>query len=534
MIQDIINANRYPIVFIGSGISKRYIKDFPTWSDLLQDYWSRIEEEKKFYTFMRSIKRSSEFENLTEADKEFKANTRVAAIIQERFDNLFFEEKIKIEGLSIKTAYEKHISPFKFDLSSKFKTYVQKNEMTEEIQTFTTFLSKAKVIVTTNYDPFIENLLTNIGSSPSIYIGQKGFFDQTNDWAELYKIHGDVTDSESIVITEEDYKSYDNNSILISAKILANMIDSPIVFLGYSLTDRNVRKLLSDFASQLPNEDVRKTTNRIAIVDYKKGEHNLTEEMMRDQILDISYLLISTDNYNHFYKRISEIDEGLSPHEVLRYQKAIKNIVIAAGSKGKLDSVLVSPEQMENLEEQIEHGKNIVVALGNRKNIFVFPDIISYLHDYLFASNELLPSIALSFVAKDGSKLTKTPFVRYLKENDVLSLGLDETIITKINNKIATTSSINDIKKSMSEYYKKEHSSLNEILKVGYNQTKLINVIVYNIQKLDINDLETYIKETAFPLFSHSVKHKTNLKSDLRKLFCAYDILINGEPTKIQ
>ncbi|HAO6148799.1 TPA: hypothetical protein IQA99_002848, partial [Listeria monocytogenes] len=175
----------------------------------------------------------------------------------------------------------------------------------------------------------------------------------------------------------------------------------------------------------------------------------------------------------HFYKRISEIDEGLSPHEVLRYQKAIKNIVIAAGSKGKLDSVLVSPEQMENLEEQIEHGKNIVVALGNRKNIFVFPDIISYLHDYLFASNELLPSIALSFVAKDGSKLTKTPFVRYLKENDVLSLGLDETIITKINNKIATTSSINDIKKSMSEYYKKEHSSLNEILKVGYNQTKL-------------------------------------------------------------
>ena len=149
------------------------------------------------------------------------------------------------------------------------------------------------------------------------------------------------------------------------------MIEAPIMFLGYSLSDRNVRKLLSDFASQLPNEDIRKTINRISIIDYSPNEEKIVEEMMRDHELDIGYLLIKTDNYKSFYDQISTINEGLSPHEVLRYQKAIKNIVISAGSKGKLDSVLVSPNQMEDLEEQIREGKNIVVALGNKK-IFLF------------------------------------------------------------------------------------------------------------------------------------------------------------------
>lgn len=534
MLKDIIEANRYPIVFIGSGISKRYLKNFPNWTELLKGYWSRIGEKQNFYTYMRTVKQSEALSGMSETEKEFQANTLTAAYIQEKFDNLFYEEAITIKGLNIETAYKNSISPFKYDIANQFKNYDLKDGVEDELKSFVSFLKKAKVLVTTNYDPFIENLLTEAGAPPSVFIGQKGFFDQTNDWAELYKIHGDVTEPNSIVITNDDYEAYDNNSILISAKILVNMIESPIVFLGYSLSDRNVRKLLSDFASQLPNEDVRKTTNRIVIVDYAANEEDIVEEMMRDQDLDVGYLLIRTDNYSKFYERISQINEGLSPHEVLRYQRAIKNIVVAAGTKGRLDAVLVSPDQMENLEEQIKKGKNIVVALGNKKNIFVFPDIVSYMHDYLFGLNEFLPSIALTFAAKDGSRLTKTPFCRHLRENDVHSLNLDEVIIDKLNRKIETASSIDELINNKSEYHKKPHSSLEEILKQKYNQTREINVILYNIKNLEIDELEAYIKETAFPLFVQSVKNNTALRSDLRKLFYGYDILINGEPQKIK
>lgn len=529
MIQDIVAANRYPIVFIGSGISKRYLKNFPNWSDLLKEYWEKINEPQNFYTHMRSIRTKKELRGKSDAEKDFQTNSQTAGYIQEKFDNLFYEEKLKVEGLDIRTAYETSVSPFKFDIANRFKTYEVKSEYQDELQSFKEFISKAKVIVTTNYDPFIENLLEEYSSKPSIFIGQKGFFDPSNDWGELFKIHGDVNDPESIVITDEDYKKYDSNSILISAKILVNMIESPIVFLGYSLSDRNVRKLLSDFASQLPSEDVRKTTNRIVIVDYDPDEENIVEEMMRDQELDIGYLLIKTNNYNFFYNQISVINEGLSPHEVLRYQKAIKNIVIAAGSKGRLDAVLVSPNQMENLEAQIKEGKNIVVALGNKKNIFVFPDIVSYIHDYLYETNDFLPSVALTFASKDGSRLTKTPFRRYLKANDVHAIGLDDHIIDKLNNKIENTGTLDELISNIPDYCKKEHNSLEEIESQNYNKTRFVSIIIYNLRRLSIAELDEYLKKTAFPEFAQSVKNGTNIRSVFRKLFYGYDLLINGD-----
>ena len=36
VLNDIVNSNRMPILFIGSGISKRYLYKYPSWSELLE------------------------------------------------------------------------------------------------------------------------------------------------------------------------------------------------------------------------------------------------------------------------------------------------------------------------------------------------------------------------------------------------------------------------------------------------------------------------------------------------------------------
>ena len=48
--------------------------------------------------------------------------------------------------------------------------------MRDEIEEYKNFLSKAKVIVTTNYDTLTEDLLAELDKRPTIYIGQKRFF----------------------------------------------------------------------------------------------------------------------------------------------------------------------------------------------------------------------------------------------------------------------------------------------------------------------------------------------------------------------
>lgn len=527
MLKDIIDDNRYPIVFIGSGMSKRYLKDYPTWVELLKGYWSQIEEELNFYTYLRNIK--SELDSdLTEEEKDFLVNIKAASYINKKFDDLYYDEKFELPGLTIEKAYNENISPFKYDLSLKFKSYELIEDMKDELESYKIFLSKARVIVTTNYDMLTEKLLEELDSKPTIYVGQNGFFEKTIDWSELYKIHGDVNKPNSLIINEEDYNNYDENSILISAKILSNMIETPIIFLGYSLTDRNVRKLLSDFSSQLPNEDIRKKSKRIIIVEYLEHEKKLIEQMNRDEILDIDFIHISTDNYMLLFDRLSKINEGLTPHEILRYERAIKKLVVAAGAEGALETVLISPDELDDLEEKIEQGKPIVVALGDKKFIFVNPDLISYLEDYLFNKNSILPHVALRFVAKEQSN-SRIPFLKYVNNVDLDKLGLREREILKIKKRIRDFSSFSTLQSSIK--HADETGDIDLILdNSNYSLSKKVDLIAYSILHLNKNRVEEFIRETAFPLFKEEYNKKSsNITSNLRKLFLAYDILINGQ-----
>jgi hypothetical protein len=42
-LEELVSTNRYPIVFIGSGISKRYLSGSPSWDELLSILWEQAE-----------------------------------------------------------------------------------------------------------------------------------------------------------------------------------------------------------------------------------------------------------------------------------------------------------------------------------------------------------------------------------------------------------------------------------------------------------------------------------------------------------
>uniref|UniRef100_UPI0036F41CBB hypothetical protein n=1 Tax=Photorhabdus kayaii TaxID=230088 RepID=UPI0036F41CBB len=159
--------------------------------------------------------------------------------------------------------------------------------------------------------------------------------------------------------------------ILISAKILSSMIKSSIIFIGYSLTDRNVKKLLTDFSSQLPKEDKRKSAERIILIEFKKDEMDIIKTHRTDDKSQITYTSIETDNYKKIYDEISNIDEGLPPYDILRYQRVIKQLILEEGEKGNLGSLLVTPYDLDELEKHANSGKNLVVALGDKQLVYI-------------------------------------------------------------------------------------------------------------------------------------------------------------------
>jgi archaellum biogenesis ATPase FlaH len=102
-----------------------------------------------------------------------------------------------------------------------------------ELRYFRKFLAKARMIVTTNYDTFIEDELKQATEQvPTVYVGEKGFFNDTDGTAEVFKIHGSVSEPKLIVVTGDDYERYDATKLLISAKLLVGVLHSPIIFLS--------------------------------------------------------------------------------------------------------------------------------------------------------------------------------------------------------------------------------------------------------------------------------------------------------------
>lgn len=530
-LKDIIKQNHYPIVFIGSGISKRYLQDSPTWTDLLEEYWKKLNQNQNFYSYLRNI--NNDYRNNPKDELDFLTNTRAGTEIENLFNNAFFDGQLRVSDLTRKDAQQNHISPFKYDLANRFKSNVLRDDITSgEFELFNTLLQKSRIIVTTNYDPLVEDTITkNSSQSPKIYVGNSGFFDESSEgWSEIYKIHGSSTDPSSIMINQSDYDEYDKNSILVSAKILSSMIDSPILFLGYSLTDRDIRKLLTDFSKQLPQEDTRKSANRIFVVEYKKGEQTLDEQVVRDNDLNFNYTLIQTDNYKSLYSEVSKIDEGVTPFEVRRFQNVIKKIIVTSGQKKALDSYLVRPSDLKSLENKIDDGKPIVVALGDTKHIFVNPTPTSYLADYILKKFEIFPEVALRFVARE-QKSGRYPILNHIHSVDLEKTKLEEFEKENLRNRLARDeSNFISIKSKINKNNQRDFNTLSEITSLkNCKLAKRIDFITYNADHLNQTELTKYVQQEALPTFTTLYKERSNSngleKSAYRKLFVAWDIL---------
>lgn len=144
-----------------------------------------------------------------------------------------------------------------------------------------------QLIVTTNYDDALETAFANAGEELDLvtYVakgshrgkfmhrrpdGSAQLIEEPNRYRELclddrtviLKIHGAVdradASQDSYVITEDNYIEYlaqKDISNLLPATLMAAMSESHFLFLGYSLSDWNLRVILHRIWGELPFED---------------------------------------------------------------------------------------------------------------------------------------------------------------------------------------------------------------------------------------------------------------------------------------
>lgn len=363
VLDKIVESKRMPVLFIGSGISKRYLYKYPDWSELLSLSFRKIDNDPfQFQKYKDQLVR----QGLT----DFEVNTRLATIIEDQFNAAFYDRKIKLDRVKNPGWVQRGVSPYKMFLSKYFKkmTLYHSHKTNDEIIRFRALKNKISAVITTNFDLFLEEYI--FSTDFKVFVHQNELFSSDSyNIAEIYKIHGSVTDANSIVITESDYNHFSESRKLIIAKMLTLFAESPIIFLGYSFTDENVQLIISEFLGCLTATELEHIDEHFVFISYKKHEETLREikrTITTKNGVEIPITEIQTDNYSLVYDILNRITPGISPVRIRETRKIVKTIVDQSVSSQDASSVIVGLDDLSNIDLT---NKPLAIAIGYRESI---------------------------------------------------------------------------------------------------------------------------------------------------------------------
>ena len=98
-----------------------------------------------------------------------------------------------------------------------------------------------KEVVTTNYDTGYEQACQAVGKKVDVLPHSPGKRGSNGRW--ILKMHGCVTQPDSIVLTRQDYVRYNERFAALGGILMSALLTRHIVFLGFSLSDDNFARL---------------------------------------------------------------------------------------------------------------------------------------------------------------------------------------------------------------------------------------------------------------------------------------------------
>jgi SIR2-like domain len=100
------------------------------------------------------------------------------------------------------------------------------------------------IIYTTNYDRNIESAYDARGIKYVKVANARDIARINDDSTQIIKFHGDFEDDQSLVITETDYFDRLEFDSPLDIKFRSDALGKTVLFIGYSMTDMNIRLLL--------------------------------------------------------------------------------------------------------------------------------------------------------------------------------------------------------------------------------------------------------------------------------------------------
>lgn len=109
-----------------------------------------------------------------------------------------------------------------------------------------------KSIWTTNYDKIIENNIIKLNAFSNTIFDEKDLVNISwQNRINIFKLNGDISNLNNIVITQNDIDNYQNNHALFLTFLKRELVTNTFIFIGYSFNDHIVLSALAEINQYL-------------------------------------------------------------------------------------------------------------------------------------------------------------------------------------------------------------------------------------------------------------------------------------------
>lgn len=519
LLEQLKKCESLPVLFIGSGISRRYL-NLDDWENLLRNMTSLVNSNKYAFENYRE-KASLILKEQNQPSTKNQLFPLIAELIEKDINAVWYEDEKFSETREIYKDLIPHgVSPFKIEIAH----YIKKKSVIGEIEPYLleelellkqTAVSSLGGVITTNYDLLLENIFTDF----DIYISQEELiFSPIQGISELYKIHGSCENPDSIVITRQDYKNFLEKNKYLAAKLLTIFLEHPVIFLGYSINDENIEAILESIVDCLNANNLKKLKNRLIFIERAdEGEEDNVSIYSKAFGINrsIDMTRIRTNSFKNLFETLLKNKSKYSSKLLKRLKKDIYEVAIENKPNKRLTVLLdITEDKLDDYEIVVGVG---LVEFGKRgyKSIStteVFKDIV--FDDAKFNTSLLVQETLPTLLKHTSGSL---PFYKYISTYDselpsIFSKYLKTTYNEFLNSNI--------LKRKISE------ESIEEIIKNHKNLVKQIRLIpVLKENQINVDALEKFLKRllTNYP---NILNDKTqNINSDVKRLIKIYDWL---------
>lgn len=509
------NLHNTPILFIGSGLTRRYL-NLPNWNGLLEHFARLLSPDP--------------FALANYKDRAMQDMPLTATYIEQDFNHKWFADSnfrtISNQDWCYQIRSGK-LSPFKAELA----TYIESFETMAP--NYTAEIAKLKQlaanhfsgIITTNYDKFAES----IAPEYHVYVGQQELiFSSLQEIGEIYKIHGSISNPSSIIINQKDYASFANHCAYLSSKLLTLFMEYPIIFIGYSISDKNIRAILANIAECLTIEQLDELKHRLIFIEHghTPGEEEVSTHSLSFGDKTISMTKITLYDYLSLYNALTLKKRSL-PVQLLRmFKNEFYNYAISNDPKSCV-------MQVASIDDSRIGDNDLMIAIGKRTDLTpsgliglkanaMYTDIL--LDNLKFNADQVL-TLAYPEWSKGNQRL---PVFKYLKNAKRQYPDIEEKYNRPFDELFLNKSMI-----SARDYRRTKipEKSVSNIISSTLKDAQKINALcALYPEELDPNALHdylVYLLNADKDIFNSRIGD-INLKSNFRRLIRIYDWLKNS------